>query len=151
MECGRGFEPEGCRGGSGTAGVVNNPKEINIHGEISTEIDEVDLINKIIYKDKSAVNLYMDNPDVPQTEVQWAFKQILKKGANRIYALLQTDFTLSGEGSLPDVESLKSIRDYIFRIDADTPALREAVQKQLDNLKAAFPDFNFSAIYGGEQ
>lgn len=36
----------------------------------------------------------MDNPDFPQTEAQWAYKQIYKKGSNRINALQQADFTL---------------------------------------------------------
>ncbi len=93
----------------------------------------------------------MDNPDFPQTEAQWAYKQIYKKGSNRINALQQADFTLSGNGSLPDVESLKGIKDYVFRIDADTPGLRAAVQKEMDNLKVAFPDYNFSAIFGGKK
>lgn len=73
------------------------------------------------------------------------------KGSNRINALQQADFTLSGKGSLPDTESLKGIKDYVFRVDADTPALRAAVQKELDNLKVTFPDYNFSAIFGGEK
>lgn len=93
----------------------------------------------------------MDNPDVPQTEAQWAYKHIYKKGFNRIIALQQADFTLSGNGSLPDDELLKSIKNYVFRIDADTLELREAVKRELDNLKEAFPDYNFSAIFGGKQ
>ena len=136
--------------GTEVSNIVNNPKEINIHGKISTELDEVDLINKIIYEDKSAAKLYMDNPDVPQTEEQWAYKQIYKKGSDRIRALQQSNFTLSGGGNLPDVKSLKNIKNDIFRIDADTPKLRSAVQKELDNLKKTFPGYNFSAIFGGK-
>ena len=56
-------------------------------------------------------------------------KAIFKKGRKRIEALQQSEFNL-------------------FRIDADTPALREAVQVQLDKLSELFPEFNFSAIYG---
>lgn len=63
----------------------------------------------------------------------------------------QSDFTLSDAGSLPDVKELKGIKDYVFRMDADTPGLRAAVQKELDNLKATFPDYNFSAVYGGKK
>lgn len=33
----------------------------------------------MIYEDKNARGLYIENPDVPQTETQWANKQILKK------------------------------------------------------------------------
>ncbi len=139
------------KGGSEAGNIFENPKEVNIHGKINSELDEVDLVKKIIYEDKSAAKLYMDNPDFPQTEAQWAYKQIYKKGSNRINALQQADFTLSGNGNLPDVESLKGIKDYVFRIDADTPGLRAAVQKELDNLKVAFPNYNFSAIFGGKK
>ncbi len=137
------FPPEG----------TGNPKEVNIHGKLNSELDEVDLINKVIYEDKSAGKLYMENPDFPQTEAQWAFKQIYKKGSNRINALQQTDFTLSSSvvDTLPDVGELKGIKDYVFRIDADTTELRAAVQVELDNLKVAYPDYNFSATYGGKQ
>lgn len=130
----------------------NSYKEVNIHGKINTELDEVDLKNKIIYEDKNASKLYMDNPDFPQTEQNWAEKQIFKKGKNRIEALQQEEFRLSSQFSsdLPSVDELKGIKDYVFRIDADTPELRSAVQTQLDKLSELFPDFNFSAIYGGQ-
>ena len=57
-----------------------NPKGVNIHGKINSELDEVDLINKIIYEDKNASKLYMENADFPQTEMKWAETQIFKKG-----------------------------------------------------------------------
>ena len=40
--------------------------------------------------------------------------------------------------SLPSVEELKAIKNYIFRIDADTLELRDAVQIQLDKLSVLF-------------
>lgn len=47
-------------------------KEVNIIGvtqhNLNTELDEVDFVNNIIYEDKNASGLYMDNPAVPQTE-----------------------------------------------------------------------------------
>ena len=127
-------------------------KEVNIHGEINTEIDEVDLLNQIIYEDKSAAKLYMENPDFPQTEQQWAFKQIYKKGSNRIDAINQSEYTLSivGSNKVPNINSLKSIKNYIFRIDADTPALRQAVEQCLQKLRLKYPEYNFSATYGGK-
>lgn len=56
-----------------------NFNEVEIHGIINTEIDEIDFATKVIYEDKNARGLYIENPDVPQTESQWANKQILKK------------------------------------------------------------------------
>ncbi|MGD0033798.1 WXG100 family type VII secretion target [Paenibacillus illinoisensis] len=128
-------------------------KEINIHGKLNSEIDEIDLKNKIIYEDKSAKKLYMDNPNVPQTEEQWALKQIFKKGSNRIIALQQTEVKLSSSISqdVPLFEDITNIRNYVFRIDADTPKLRLAVQNELNNLKTKYPDYNFSAEFGGKE
>ncbi|MCW3793250.1 WXG100 family type VII secretion target [Paenibacillus sp. LS1] len=128
-------------------------KEVNIHGKLNSEIDEVDLKNKIIYEDKSAKKLYMDNPNVPQTEEQWALKQIFKKGSNRITALQQTEVKLSSSVSqdVPLFEDITNIRKYVFRIDADTPKLRSAVQNELNNLKTKYPDYNFSAEFGGKE
>ena len=81
--------------GSGQKGGSKTYKEVNIHGRINTEIDEVDLVNQIIYEDKSAGKLYMENADFPQTEQQWAFKQIYKKGSNRIDAINQSEYNFS--------------------------------------------------------
>ena len=127
-------------------------KEVNIHGKINTEIDEVDLVNQIIYENKSASKLYMENPDFFQTEQQWAYKQIYKKGCNRIEALNQSKYTLSivGSENVPEIKSLKSIRKFVFRIDADTPELRQAVEQCLNMLRAKYPEYSFSAIYGGK-
>ena len=140
-------------GAKSVEGNSNVYKEINIHGKINTELDEVDLVHKIIYEDKSAEKLYMENPDFPQTEVQWAEKQIFKKGSNRISSLQQPEFKLSSQVSanIPSVDELKNINDYVFRIDADTPKLRDAVQTQLEKLKTKYPEFNFSATYGGKK
>lgn len=95
----------------------------------------------------------MDNPNVPQTEEQWALKQIFKKGSNRIIALQQTEVKLSSSISqdVPLLEEITNIRNYVFRIDADTPKLRLAVQNELNNLKTKYPDYNFSAEFGGKE
>ncbi len=59
--------------------AIEDIKEVNIHGKLNTELDEVDTINKVIYEDKTATKLYMENPNVSQTEAEWAEKQIKKK------------------------------------------------------------------------
>ena len=85
-----------------------NPKGVNIHGKINSELDEVDLINKIIYEDKNASKLYMENADFPQTEMKWAETQIFKKGKNRLEALQQAEFKLSSKTSL-EIPSTKNL------------------------------------------
>ena len=122
---------------------------MNVHGTINTELDEVDLYNKVIYEDKNASKLYMDNPDFPQTEQQWAEKQIFNKGKNRVEALKQNEFRLFDKDSddLNFKEEVQEIRSFVFRINADTPELRKAVQIQLERLKKLFPDYNFDVIY----
>lgn len=94
----------------------------------------------------------MDHPNVPQTEEQWARKQIFDKGDNRIEAISQEKFTLSIKGSddLPDIEQLKSIRKFVFVIDADTYALHQAVEHSLNMLRWKYPEYEFLAIYGGK-
>ena len=94
----------------------------------------------------------MENPDFPQTEIQWANKQIYKKTINRIDAINQSEYSLSivGSDSVPEIESLKNINNYVFRIDADTPQLRCAVEICLEKLRIKYPDYNFSAVYGGK-
>ena len=103
-------------------------KETNIIGKINTELDEVDFVKSIIYEDKNAKGSYMDNPDVPQTEEQWAQKQILKKGSNRIDAINQEEFritTLDKNSETIELNfmfsEIKEINNYVFKINADTP------------------------------
>lgn len=108
--------------------------------------------NDLIFEDKHVKNLYMDNPNVLQTEQQWADNQIFKKGNNRVKALSQETFTMSIKGSddLPDIAQLKSIRKFVFVIDADTYALRQAVEHSLNMLRWKYPEYEFWAIYGGK-
>ena len=126
-------------------------KEVNIHGPRNSELDDVDLIDQIIYEDKDASSLYMENPNFPQTEQQWAYKQIFNRTKNRILALQQEQFRMSSKVSptLPSTEGLRGIRTYVFRVNADTPALREAVQAEMDQLSELFPDYEFYAVFGG--
>ena len=43
---------------------------------------------------------------------------------------------------------LKSINDYIFRINADTPELRAAVEGCVERLRVLYPNYNISVEYG---
>ncbi|WP_341278990.1 polymorphic toxin-type HINT domain-containing protein [Paenibacillus sp. FSL H8-0537] len=117
-----------------------------------TELDEIDLNSKTIFEDKNASGLYMSNPTVPQTEQQWAKKQIYNKTVNRIDTIQNassTRPTTNGSKSVPSVSDIQSINNYVFRINADTPALRKAVQNEIDQLKIKYPSYNFTAQFGG--
>ncbi len=50
---------------------------------------------------------------------------------------------------MPDIDQLKSIRKFVFVIDADTYALRQAVENSLTMLRLKYPEYEFWAIYGG--
>lgn len=85
-----------------------------------------------------------------KTEQQWANKQIFKKGKNRIEAVTQNSFEVAIDGEEYNFLSneIKNIKNYTFRINADTPALRTAVEQELNNLRVLYPDYIFNAIYG---
>ena len=50
---------------------------------------------------------------------------------------------------MPDIDQLKSIRKYVFVIEEDTYALRQAVEHSLAMLRWKYPEYEFWAIYGG--
>lgn len=104
----------------------------------------------------------MENPDYPQSELDWACSQIYEKGMNRVDALLQDDYNLyvdyisaNGEKTREYVSFLyndiNNISDFVFRINADTPELRNAVDQQLGKLKQLYPDYNFIAEFGWKE
>ena len=110
----------------------------------------MDFLNKVIYEDKNAQGLYMGNPDYPQTEMQWAEKQIIGKGKNRIDALKQDTFRVrinSVDYPLL-VDDLRGIKTYVFRVNADTPELRKAVDYWIKELENLYSEYDFSAVYG---
>ena len=51
-------------------------KNVNIHRNTNSELDSVDLVNQVIFEDKNATKLYMDHPNVPQTEQGNFFRSI---------------------------------------------------------------------------
>lgn len=118
------------------------------------ELDEVDFVNKIIYEDKTANGLYIDNPTSPQTEAQWASDKILTKTQKKIDAISKPDFNIiiNNNDDVSQysfmVDELKDIKDIRYRINADTPELRKAVEDSINALKAEYPDYSFSATFG---
>lgn len=129
---------------------------VNSGGKKLGEIDEIDMENKIFYEDKSAKGLYIIPPgkDKPnQTPQEWADYQIRDKTAVRINSALKdgvaTMPTPEGSKIVPDIESFRNFREFIFRMSADTVELREATENALNDLRQAFPDYKFSATFGG--
>ena len=43
---------------------------------------------------------------------------------------------------------LKEIKEYVFRINANTPELRAAVEDCLNELRSTYPDTDFYDIFG---
>ncbi len=145
--------------GTGNVSKIKSAKEVEIinqRGESLGEFDEIDLVNKIFYEDKSAQGLNIVNPKTglpAQTPQQFADKQILIKTRNRINELqnnaTSTRATKNGSKEIPDLDSIKNIREFVFRLDGNTPELKQAVENSLNQLRKEFPDYKFSAIYGG--
>ncbi|WP_181438865.1 pre-toxin TG domain-containing protein [Paenibacillus sambharensis] len=145
--------------GAGKAARIKSAKEVEIvnqRGESLGEFDEIDLNKGIFYEDKSAQGLNKVNPKTglpAQTPQEFANKQILTKTRNRISALenaTSTRTTVNGSQEIPTLEEIKGIKEFVFRLDGDTPELRQAVYNSVNKLKEEFPDYKFSATFGGE-
>lgn len=104
--------------------------------------EEIVAINKILDKDAVAALIRDCGDDGVR---------IAAKGENRIKALSQNEFSVYIDGEEYSFLSseLKDVRSYVFRINADTPELRIAVEDCLEQLRILYPDYNFSAVYGG--
>ncbi|MFE6077309.1 WXG100 family type VII secretion target [Paenibacillus sp. NPDC057886] len=145
--------------GTGDVSGVKSAKEVEIinkRGESLGEFDEIDLKKGVFYEDKSAQGLHKVNPKTglpAQTPQEFADKQILTKTRNRIFALenaTSTRTTVHGSQEIPTLQEIKGIKEFVFRLDGDTPNLRQAVNKSINKLKEEFPDYKFSATFGGE-
>lgn len=140
------------------AGKSYNEVEIVDHqGNPLGEFDEIDLENRIFYEDKTAKGLDRLNPRTgqpAQTPQQFTDKQLLAKTRTRIHNLLEkaaaTRPTAAGSAEVPDLEEIRSIRDFVFRLDGDTPELRAAAENSLNQLRAEFPDYTFNILFGGK-
>ncbi|ANY68436.1 hypothetical protein BBD42_19635 [Paenibacillus sp. BIHB 4019] len=132
-------------------------KEVEIadkQGNPLGEFDEIDLVNKVFHEDKSAEGLSVISPKTGkpfQTADKWAEKQIYAKTKERILNLKKVDHTRptkNGSVEIPTLDEIKDVRRFNFRMNADTPELREAVQKVIEKLKKEFPDYTFTAEFG---
>ncbi|SEM24337.1 WXG100 family type VII secretion target [Paenibacillus sp. cl141a] len=154
-----GASGDGRKSGDEGAGNVKQVKEVEIvdkNGRPIGELDEIDLKNGVFYEDKTAKGLNIVNPKTglpAQTPQQFADKQILDKTRKRIVNLeeaIATRPTKNGTPDVPSLDQIQNIRKFVFRLDGDTPELRQAVENSLNQLRKEFPDHTFEAIFGGK-
>lgn len=139
-------------------GKLNKEIEIvNARGKCLGEFDEIDLQNKIFYEDKTAKGLDVVNPRTglpSQTPEQFADKQIYTKTKNRINNLANSAGTREAKTNIvdnvPDILELQGIKNFVFRLDGDSPKLINAVQGSIKKLQVEFPDYTFDAIFGND-
>lgn len=129
--------------------------KVEIVGKRGEPLGEIDkLQGNVIIEDKNAKGLDTLDPRTGapfQTAEQWAEKQIYKKTERRIENLqiaASTRPAKDGSPEVPSLDKVKSIREIHFHIEAKNPAIEKATEKQLDNLRARFPGWRFSASYG---
>lgn len=130
---------------------------INPQGKPIGEIDEIDMEKEIFYEDKAAKGLEIINPSTglpAQTAQQWAEKQILDKTRKRIDEALKTGIatraTKSGSKIVPDIELIRNFKEFVFRLDGDSADLIQATDNVVNQLREEYPDYKFSATYGGK-
>jgi hypothetical protein len=118
------------------------------------EFDGIDMSQKAFIENKSATGLETLNPrtNLPaQTPEDWAKKQIFDKTQIRIKNLenaIETRKTPGGSDSIPVIEQIRDFKKLHFRIDSDAPSVVKAVEAELENLKKASPDWEFTAQFG---
>ncbi|MED1726340.1 hypothetical protein P4V06_27060, partial [Brevibacillus parabrevis] len=154
-------EKEKEKAGAEGTGDFKPIKEVEIvdkNGRPIGEFDEIDMKNGIFYEDKTAKGLDILNPKTglpAQTPQQFADKQILTKTRNRINNLQNSAVssrpTANGSPEVPSLEEIKGIRQFVFRLDGDTPELREAVERSLEQLRKEFPEYTFDVQFGGKK
>nr|WP_306812895.1 hypothetical protein [Paenibacillus soyae] len=142
--------------GLGTAKPIKEVEIVDKNGRPIGELDEIDLKNGVFYEDKTAKGLNIVNPKTglpAQTPQQFADKQILEKTRKRIQNLKEavaTRPTKNGSQDVPSLNQIQNIRKFVFRLDGDTPELRQAVENSLNQLRKEFPDHTFEVIFGGK-
>ena len=136
--------------------IIEKVEIVDRRGSPLGEIDGIDLKNSLFIEDKSAKGLDIINPRTgmpQQTPEQWADKQIFSKTETRINQLennaVATRATKDGSLEIPFLSDIKNIRKFQFKIDADTPQLRQAVNDSIEQLRTKYPDYTFEVKFGG--
>ena len=118
------------------------------------EFDGINMAQKLFIEDKSAEGLNRINPKTglkAQTPEEWALDKIFSKTEKRIAGLKEaaaTRATKEGTAEIPKISEIRGFRKLHFRVDADTPELRNAVETEIKNLRTEHPDWEFTAHYG---
>ncbi len=131
-------------------------REVEIVDKKGRSVGEFDRIESGLFvEEKSARGLSTLHPKTGkpvQTAGQWARKQIFEKTVTRIKNLkneaTSTRATKNGSIEISSLQEIKSFRKLEFRIEGDTPALRKAVSKELQELSQKYPDWKFTAEFG---
>ena len=80
-------------------------------------------------------------------------KQIIGKTPTRITRLNEeattTVVTANGTQTIPELAEIVGIKEFIFRLEGDTPELKDAVENGLNKLREEFLDYEFNAKFGG--
>lgn len=76
-------------------------------------------------------------------------KEKLRSDPDTIQNATTIRSTTNSSKNLPTISDVQSIKNCVFRISADNPALRTAVQNQINQIKIKYPSYKFSARFGG--
>lgn len=155
-------------------GAIQAGADVRLGGAHGTEFyddresptGEFDLIRAgTIYEDKSVRGLNKIDPRTGQrfpssdTEESWAQDSIFNDTVKELASLKvaqgtrpvkSSRTTAGGSRAFPTVDELRTLRKYVFVIEADSPALRAAVAKQIAALNQHFKKqrWQFSAQFG---
>jgi hypothetical protein len=138
--------------------TIGGVREVDIVDNRGVKLGNFDAIRGgTLVEEKSARGLGTIPPGKTQphqTEAKWAENKIYEDTSRRIANLPIAVATApeAGRGGsqvIPTVREVQGVRKYAFKIDADTPTLRIEVERQIGRLRKDYPDWMFSATYGG--
>jgi hypothetical protein len=81
----------------------------------------------------------------------WAASNVYKKTATRIGNIPKATRVIPEKGPVrpvPDLAQIQSTKRFLFQIDETEPELVSAVNKQIERLRADFPDYEFAVEFG---
>lgn len=149
---GGGDTKSGAEPGSAPGQRLRGVEIVDTDGNPLGEFDEI--ASGTFIEEKSAIGFGHLHPrtGLPvQTVVQWAEKHILQKTVVRINNLQRAAATRPAAGGSPRVPTLGEIleiRKFQFKIMSTAPEIQNAVQAQLVRLRARFPAWEFSVVFG---